>query len=107
VRLRPDDSSAWGRLSEVLAAQRRGYDAIAAAERGLSLAPDDPDSLNTLAYVLIERDPGRAEELCRKSLAHDPNQPLVLNNLGGVLQGQDKTEAAALAFKASMLLDPS
>jgi tetratricopeptide (TPR) repeat protein len=107
VRLRPEESRAWGRLSEVLEARGKIPEAITAAERGLSLEPDAPRSLNALANVLVDPEPKRSEELYRRSLAQDPNQPGPLNNLGCALQRQDKLQAAAIAFKAAMLLDPA
>ncbi|MEO0604977.1 MAG: rhomboid family intramembrane serine protease, partial [Myxococcota bacterium] len=70
---------------------------IIAAERWYELSPDDPESLNTLAWFLVVpearlalRDPERAERLSRKSLRElTPEQHLqeatYLDTLGEIL----------------------
>ncbi len=67
--------------------------------RGLSLAPDDPFNLNICggAFTYIG-EAARAEELCDRALAIDPNYADVYFNLGMIYVLLGRLEEARVAF---------
>jgi hypothetical protein len=78
-----------------------------AAERAVAAHPGEPRPLARLGDAWLEEDRAAAERHYRASLALDPLQPPVLNNLGVALLGQRRAAEAALAFKAAVRLAPT
>ena len=106
---RPESLRAWVNLGNVEAGRGRPQDAERAYRRALSVAPDDPDALNNLAWLLLQEG-SRLEEA--EALAHDaarrrgPDQALVLDTLARIQSARgrctdaDATYAEALALPA-------
>jgi tetratricopeptide (TPR) repeat protein len=81
-------------------------EARAAAEEAVSLAPESPELLAQLGNTWLRESPAQAEAHFRASLAVDPEQAWVLNNLGVALRRAGRAADATEALKASILLDP-
>ncbi len=68
VALKPQDAYAWQNLAFFRREARAYEDSLAAYDRALQLAPDDPQIMNDLAVILhyyLKRDRERAAELYR------------------------------------------
>jgi tetratricopeptide (TPR) repeat protein len=107
IRLDPNSAAAHSARSLVLTGYWERKLAIASAERAVELAPDNAGFLAHLGLLLLRKDPKRAEKLLRESLAIEPNDAAVLNNLGVALHRQRRALDAALAYKAAILVDPA
>ena len=106
---RPESVRAWVNLGNVEAGRGRPQDAERAYRRALSLAPDDPDALNNLAWLLLQEG-SRLEEA--EAFAHGaarrrgPDQALVLDTLARIQSARgrctnaDATYAEALGLPA-------
>jgi Flp pilus assembly protein TadD len=83
----PDDAAAQAAYAKLLYRAARVPDAVAAARRAVELKPDDVDTLNFLAVMLLQAgNSAQAKEVYEKSLAVRPDQPNVtevLKQLGG------------------------
>jgi len=109
LEARPESLRAWVNLGNVEAARGRPQDAERAYRRALSVAPEDPDALNNLAWLLLQGG-SRLEEA--EALAHGaargrgPHQALVLDTLARIQSARggctdaDATYAEALALPA-------
>jgi Flp pilus assembly protein TadD len=78
-----------------------------AFRRGLELAPNDAEILNSLGWTLFQE--GRSEEAVaeyERALAADPRHAKAHNNLGLALVDLGRLEDAAGHFKASLELEP-
>ncbi len=85
----------------------RVLEARAAAEAAVEAAPESADAHAILGDTWLADDPARAEARYRKSLALEPGQPRVLNDLGVALIRQRRRAEAAQAFRAALRLDPA
>ncbi|MFA4943413.1 MAG: tetratricopeptide repeat protein [Lentisphaeria bacterium] len=74
----------------------RPAESLAAAERGLALAPDSPELCNTVGYLLADqnRDLPRAERLIRQALAAAPELPPYIDSLAWLLFRKGEAAAA-------------
>jgi tetratricopeptide (TPR) repeat protein len=71
--------------------------------RALEIRPDDGYFLDSLAWVHFRKgDYSRAEEELRKALKSVPDDPVVLEHLGDVLQAQGRDEEAAVRFEKAI-----
>jgi tetratricopeptide (TPR) repeat protein/tRNA A-37 threonylcarbamoyl transferase component Bud32 len=68
--------------------------AIAAFERAVAIDSSNTDVLNSLALLYSSaRDYGRSERLFRRALANEPENGVIMSNLGGTLVAEGKLEA--------------
>ena len=85
--------------------------AIREQEQAATVLPDRPEVQVNLALYWSERsaagDLERAETLLRAVLAHSPEQPFVLFNLGAILEQSGKSTEAAAAYRRTLQLDPN
>ena len=82
MTLAPSLVSGWKTLTRIRSQQGQFEQALAAAQQGASLAPDDPAALNALGIALAEL--GRTQEAItalRRALAHDPANASIQRNL--------------------------
>ncbi|MBP2687623.1 MAG: tetratricopeptide repeat protein, partial [Deltaproteobacteria bacterium] len=71
--------------------------------RALEVRPEDGYFLDSLAWVHFRRgDYPRAEEGLRRALKLVPDDPVILEHLGDVLQAQGKDEEAAGRFERAI-----
>lgn len=82
-------------------AQQQKYDlAIAQYQKGLALAPKDPDILNDLGFTYYEmEDFANAEKYLKQAIANRQNHQRAFGNLGLVLGRQQKWKESLEAFK--------
>jgi tetratricopeptide (TPR) repeat protein len=106
VALEPRSAGAHHVRSVSLLALGKVAEARAAAEEAVSLAPESPELLAQLGNTWLRESPVQAEAHFRASLAIDPEQAWVLNNLGVALQRVGRAAEATEALKASIHLDP-
>ncbi len=107
VGLNPTEAANWSLLAFV--AQRAGWvhEADRAAAECRRLAPSWPESLNVSGVVALKRKSYlEAEQWFRQSLALEPTDPNVLNNLALALSRQGKTTDAIDLFERSLGVDP-
>jgi tetratricopeptide (TPR) repeat protein len=106
IGLEPRSAGAHHLRSMSLLALGDVAEAQAAAEEAVSLAPDSPELLAQLGNTCLRDSPAEAEAHFRASLALDPEQAWVLNNLGVALRRAGRADEASRALEASVLLDP-
>ena len=106
IRLLPTLGAGHSLRAMALKGLGRASAARSAAERAVALSPDSAEFRAGLGDTWLDEDPATAERYYRESLAIDPEQPLVLNNLGVALLRQKRRVESALAFKSAVLLDP-
>lgn len=113
--LRNDSGSvrAWVNLGNVRMAQGNQSGAERAFRRALEHAPDDPDALNNLAWLLLQRGTQleEAEALARAAAPlAGSDRPLVLDTLARVLGAQGRCDQADAVFAEALMtpgLDPA
>ncbi len=104
----PDVAAHHNNLGNVLSAQGRQAEALAAYERSLGLNPDDPQTLNNAGTVLrLVGHLDAAEARLRRSLALRPGIAAVHSNLGNVLMDQGRVAEAVESFRHALSLDPA
>jgi hypothetical protein len=107
LRIVPENAAAHQLVGQAQLNLGRRSDARRSAERAVSLAPLAPELHALLGNVWLKDDPSIAERHYRSSLALEPTQPLVLNNLGVALMRQGRREEAAEALQSALKLDPT
>lgn len=91
----PADARAVFGLGQVYELDGYSDKALAAYERVIALSPDFALALNNAAWLLRDRDPGRAAAYTEKALRSAPDNPAVLDTAGVVNLKLGKTERAA------------
>ncbi len=105
IEKHPDSVRAWVNLGNVRSRQGRTAAAEQAYRRALDLAPEDPDALNNLAWLLLEEGTAleEAESLARAATRHaGPDLPLVLDTLGRILRAQEQCDEADMTFREAL-----
>jgi hypothetical protein len=107
IETHPDSVRAWVNLGNVRSRRGRTVAAEQAYRRALDLAPEDPDALNNLAWLLLEGGTAleEAESLARAATRHaGPDLPLVLDTLGRVLRARGQCSEAEATFREALEL---
>ncbi|HEY7154252.1 MAG TPA: tetratricopeptide repeat protein [Gemmataceae bacterium] len=113
VELAPTLVTAQHNLGVALMKQGKWPEAIAAAERALAIAPENPDAQARLACILANcsdenrRDLSRAMALSTKALQRDPNNADYLEVIGSVHYRTGDWKAAIAALEKSMAVRES
>lgn len=109
LKKEPNNATALALLTEVT--DRLGYEqeALESAEALLKLVPDDADALNTLGYLLADKNQrlGEAEKLITKALKIKPNAPYILDSMGWVLYRQNRLPEALGYLEKSLKFEVS
>ena len=108
IRLDAVDPHHWSALARTLTQQGRGKRALAAAEEGLRLRPNNFDCLNECGLALL--DLGRADEaraVIRSALVSAPESAALHSNLAFVLLGNGQNAAAEEEALEALRLDPN
>ncbi len=105
---RPTDMKTLEYQANVLLARKANKPAIAAFEKVLQTAPNNPVVLNNLAFAYqLEKDP-RAVATAEKAMQVTPEAPAVIDTLGWILVEQgDTTRGVPLLQKAVTLAQKS
>jgi Tfp pilus assembly protein PilF len=107
IEKQPDSVRAWVNLGNVRSRQGLASEAERAYRRALDLAPEDPDALNNLAWLLLEGGTAleEAESLARAAARFaGPDLPLVLDTLGRVLRARGQCREAEATFSEALEL---
>lgn len=108
VESNPQLGSAWQHLGTALANFGDFPDAIAALERGVSVAPDDPAIWTDLGAAEVRRENFRAGiRAFRKALNIEPFYALAHYNLGIAYRESGNWDEAMASFEKALLLEPS
>ncbi len=103
----PDSVRAWVNLGNVRSQQDQEADAERAYRRALALAPEDPDALNNLAWLLLQRDSEleEAESLARSAASRPgPDRALVLDTLARIQGARGRCDEADATFEEALEL---
>ncbi len=101
LEARPESLRAWVNLGNVETGRGRPQDAERAYRRALSVAPDDPDALNNLAWLLLQEG-SRLEEA--EAMAHGAagqrgsDQALVLDTLARIQSARGRCSDADATY---------
>ena len=101
----PDSVRAWVNLGNVTSGQGQEADAERAFRRALALAPEDPDALNNLAWLLLQRgsELDEAELLARTAASRPgPDRALALDTLARIQGARGRCEDADATFGAAL-----
>jgi len=107
IRRNPDDASLLSMRAQLQTATGNWIEAIQDYQRVLSLDPNDANSLNNLAWVLLEEAPDElrnrteAERLAQKAVSLDPENSYALGTYGtALLRRGEPREAVPYLEKA-------
>jgi len=108
VTANPDLPQAWFNLAHVRRALGRPVDAEVACRRGLGMLPrPTAPALRLLASLrLMQSDAQHAIRLLHQALAVDPGDAIAYLELGDVLQGAERFDEAADAYRHCLSLAP-
>ena len=106
-RLSPHSDIVWRNIAR-LHSERADFDAaIAAASKGVEVAPDQPDSWSMLGNVQASGlRPDDARISYEKAIELKPDQPRVWLSLGHVLKTIGAREASEAAYQKTIAQDP-
>ncbi|MGQ0562358.1 MAG: tetratricopeptide repeat protein [Gemmatimonadota bacterium] len=110
VQLEADNPRAWMGLADMHNAQAQRVEARAAWDKAMQVAPNFAPAYlaASQSYVLVEPfDLAKAEQLARKAVELEPNEPLAHDVLGDALRAQGKLNDAALSYTKAAELDPT
>ena len=102
----PDDIRAPVFLGDAYLEMGQEREAITAFETILKKAPNDPKSLNNLAWLLRKSEPARALELAEKANKVKPNDFSMLDTLGWLETEQGKTKQGLEKLQKAFELAP-
>ena len=110
IALAPDYVAVWRNYGEALASLGRSADAARAFRKVLPSSPDDPDLLESLAWILATapdagvRDGKTAVELARHAAELSGNAPNVLDTLAAAYAENGQFDDAAAAAERALAL---
>ena len=103
----PKNVAALAQAGDAQAALGDRLVATATYQRALLLAPRDVHARLGLAKLQVRDDLPAAEASFRAVLADSPRDPMVLNDLGYVLDLQERHAEAQAFYKQAMAIDPN
>jgi len=107
ISLRPRCREARYALGVVLTALGRGEEAISQYEGAIAIEPDDPDLLNNLAWLYMERESlDQAEPKLRRALELAPGHAASHYNLARLLSRRGEAREAEAHMEAAARFDP-
>lgn len=107
IQLKADNGYYHAIRSFILSDLNRGKDSLAAAEKAVSLDPEDAFTLTAkaAAYCSVDRW-AEAEKWCREALAVDPDNSMAANILTNVLRLQGKSAENDIAVEKLLAANP-
>ena len=95
-------------LGYVAFEQRKWEECIEFLEQAVALDPENPNALNSLGYVLAERNTRLedAKTMCKKAVAKKPKNPAYLDSLGWVFYKLGQYEEARLYLRRGLGFAP-
>jgi serine/threonine protein kinase/Flp pilus assembly protein TadD len=110
IKIAPVNAQAHILLVDVLLAQGNRDEAIAASEKAIELQRNDPNTLNSLAWLLAtannlnHRAPQRAVELAKRAVELAPREANIWNTLGVAQYSAGQWQPAIDSLEKSMTL---
>lgn len=106
--IEPKNAKIWNNLGLVFQDAKKPKDAEDAFKKSMEFDPQLPAPVANLARFLLEvrRDLQGAEQMFRKATALDPNDPVIINNLGAVLRNKGDLDGAEAQFTRATKVDP-
>ena len=108
IRMDPEYTPYYGLLSRIDLQQQKWQDALAAAEQGLRIAPEDVECTNLRAMALVNL--GRKEEAgltIEAALAQEPDNAFTHANQGWTLLHRGDHGKAMNHFREALRLNPT
>lgn len=106
VARHPDDRTARLKLAEVALRQGCESEAVAIYRELLKRGPDQPEALNNLAMLTLERDPDGAIALAERAVVLSPNDWRMLDTLALALLRKGRAADAVRALTPARQVDP-
>lgn len=107
LKIDPDHVECLSKLGFVLCLLDRNQQALPYEERAVELSPQDPRALYGLALALWRnREPTRAQEVCRQFIQIEPNDPQIWFIQGNAQAAQGKFSDAEASFRRAIELYP-
>jgi eukaryotic-like serine/threonine-protein kinase len=107
LALRPDSSTAYNGLAEILRSMGRADDAIDLLQHALRLDPKNVLAHYHIAFALYAKGQlDGAIDHFQQALSFDPNSAALHNNLGMALQGRGRLDEAIEHMRQSVRIDP-
>ena len=106
----PANARSWDLLAQAHTAREEHAEARAAWEKAIELAPNLATHYFWLIQSYAVEDPTnltKAEQLGRKGVELEPNEPFAHDMLGDALRAQGKLDEAAAAYTKAAELDPT
>ncbi len=104
---KPDDIGFLRNKGLILIGQGRPQEALAIFERAKALDSTDHRPIRGEAYILFRQELyPQAENLLRTALQADPDNPLLLADLGFALEKQDRLDDAMASYERAIRLNP-
>jgi tetratricopeptide (TPR) repeat protein len=111
---REPDKAIWQRLLGDLKQEKgRDAEALAAYEKARSLEPDNPETMNNIAWLLVTasdpqvRDAVRALDLAKKAASLRPTAAFILDTLAAAYWANNLIDAALDTERLAIKLDPA
>jgi tetratricopeptide (TPR) repeat protein len=107
AELNPTSVSAWLELARAQAGANQGVEAMATVDKGLQLAPGNPDLHQLRGRLLAgSGNAAAARESLEKAKGFDPDNPLVRVDLSNLHRAQGNPKQALAEAESAVRLDP-
>jgi putative PEP-CTERM system TPR-repeat lipoprotein len=102
----PDDGVGWANLGMLNQQLGLADEAVQAYERSLNYTDPNPVILNNLAWLYLDRDPGRALELATQAYELAPSRAEIVDTYGWVLFQQGRKSDGLAALQQALIIAP-
>lgn len=106
--LRRDPSQLWADIAQARVRMEDWNGAAAAAKTAIDLGGDTPYALSLYSQALEKQgDFAAAEDMMRRAVSREPNNPAYRHRLGRIAQQRGKKDEAIAQFRAGLAIDPT
>ena len=103
----PSHNFSWKLLGAIFKQTGRNSESLAAMQKCVEIAPQDPEASNNLGVMLQELSRlEEAEVSYKKAIALKPDYALAYSNLGNTLKEQDRLDEAEACYRKAIALKP-
>lgn len=108
IKVNPQSARTWVLLGGVRVQEGQLQTAMAAFDKAMGLDDRLPDSFATAGAIAFEMgDASRGEQLLRRAILLQPNDPAAHNNLGNLLSAAGRFEEARFHFESALHIRPN